>query len=281
MFNMKKHAAALEEQTYMGRLESHNKELGLSTDGLKNKETQLEEVRGNKETIDTTEVQLKSAHEGGSDKTIEGQLNSQKTKYTTVERNNDNEGRTVRPIDLLNQAQEAEKLKAYKKAAKGKRDTSFWDDYVEKNIAVSKGVTKRGPSQLQNNADRFTSLSTDPEKAVCNTKVKDMVTASLKDADSMLLDIYFKAAANDRELTKEEQTLVEGISRDKMVLLAQAQNPQVASRIQQLHQLLAEHSSNPNQADDTHTEEMRAELTALMRGSQPHPDHAMVAPFVR
>jgi hypothetical protein len=45
-----------------------------------------------------------------------------------------------------------------------------------------------------------------------------MVMASLKDADAILYHIFRSAAANERELTAQEQTIVEGITRDKIAL---------------------------------------------------------------
>jgi hypothetical protein len=63
-------------------------------------------------------------------------------------------------------------------------------------------------SQLHDNPDRFT-----------NNKVKDMVMASLKDADAVLFFIYKTASKENRELNEKEQKLVDGINNDKKQIL--------------------------------------------------------------
>jgi hypothetical protein len=75
---------------------------------------------------------------------------------------------------------------------------------------------KTGPSQLQNHPDRFKDLKADD--VLKNKNVKEMVLASLQDADAMLYHIFREAAANTRDLTENEKKLVEGITRDKVAM---------------------------------------------------------------
>lgn len=216
MFNLKKFAEK-EAESYAQRLDERNKADGSTNDGLSNTDKMLDKVRDNKDLIDTTEVQLDGGREKVAEQTTEAQLNSA-TGSMIPHRNDNNESLPVKPLDVLNAAQEEERLKAYKEAEKGlvgEDDTNFWDEYVNKALGDA-------PSQLANNPDRFSKLTTDVADLSERAKVKDMVMASLKDADAMLFAIHFKAAKEKRELSAEEQKLVDGITSDKVRVLAEA-----------------------------------------------------------
>ena len=76
---------------------------------------------------------------------------------------------------------------------------------------------KKPQSQLHNDPERFNNLDADDVKN--NKGVRKMVSASLKDADAMLYYIYRKALTEKRELSNEEENLVNGISNDKAKIL--------------------------------------------------------------
>ncbi len=258
-------------------LRAQNKADDLNNDGMKVADKMLEEVRDNTDLIDTTEVQLAgTGRESGDQKLVEGKLN-EATSKTVVHRNNDNEYNTVSPLGRLNQAQEEEKKAAYKKAEDTKGgDTEYWDSYVSK-VLPDKMVGKTGPSQLQNNPDRFSNLSTDVRE-LNKGSVKDMVTASLKDADAMLLNIYFKAAAEKRFLYPDEQTLVNSLNEDKVkILTAAADANALSANIEALQQQL--HNTPITSPDHDRVQHELDKMIQLGRGmvGQQEP----VSPFSR
>ena len=249
------------EKTVAEQLASQTESQGTSIDGLKNTEKLIDGVRGNKDLIDTTEVQLdgtrtKLNEEDG----IEKRLEASKQREGDV-------SPLVSPLAALNHAQEDERTKEWKKAQKS-RDTDFWDKYTGTDVKglIPKSRGKGGESQLPNHPDRFSKLTTDP-KSVGNIKVKEMVTASLKDADAMLLHVFYTAAAERRDLTAKEKSVVAGINDAKIRLLtAQVGGPDhIAQRIEQLQQQLQNQSLNSPDHD-----RMRHELEALIEQARHH-----------
>ena len=233
MFNLKKHAEQANE-IHEKLLQEQNSSDDLTLDGLKATDKQLEAVRDDKDLIDTTEVQLDGDREKLAESTTEDQLNTGKTTLTTL-RDDRNDGLTVRPIDLLNAAQAKDRMKEFRSADVA-RDNDFWDAYVASEM-LGDTITA-GPSQLQDNPDRFTNVSTDVADLGKNNKIKKMVTASLRDADKILFGIYYTAAG--RLLTASEQTLVDNLTRDKITLIEKfaLANHNKASRIKQLASMM-------------------------------------------
>lgn len=267
--------ASNDADNYQTRLNEQNKKYDLHNDGSKNSDKMLEDVRDNKEIIDTTEVQMDAVREADSDAPI-----VESALKDSPHRDNSLDGTTVKPLDVLNAAQEQERVAAFKKARK-EQDTAFWDKYmgVDKVGDEKKQISRMGPSQLHNNPDRFSKLSTDPAE-ISKTKVKDMVTASMKDADTILLTVFYKAASENRELNAEEQAIVNGVTSDKIRLLtvAQADPNHVASRIEQLESLLSRTPVTSPEHD-----RMKEELDQLVGAARnmTQPQGAMVQPFVR
>jgi len=151
----------------------------------------------------------------------------------------------VSPINALAHANDKKYRDAFSKANKG-ADTAFWDKYVGDQLdgPVTKVPSNIPPtgSQLQNNPERFGSLDNlpvDPSAKVNrknfsteldikpmhgfagNEKSLKMAMSSLKDADGLLFGIYFKAAQENRDLTKNERDLVSGINKDKALIMSQ------------------------------------------------------------
>jgi hypothetical protein len=247
------------EEVHEKMLEEQVKSDKLSVDGDESSEKMLDGVRDNEELIDTTEKQLDAGRDKLAEQTTEGQLNKTKGTYNAL-RQDKNESLDVRPLALLNAAHQKEREAEWVKANNAAdRDTQYWDEYVSKELG--KGPFKDAPSQLQNDKDRFSGLSTDPNALMDNVKVKKMVTASLMDADAMLFHIFYKAAG--RNLTASEQSLVDGITRDKMTILSQVGGADhVDQRIAQLESLLH------NREHDDQWEQMNAELTELIKQKQ-------------
>jgi len=112
-------------------------------------------------------------------------------------------------------------------------DTLFWDKYV--GVQISDGMKTTVPvnkhkSQLQNHPDRFKNLDNtmpinekmqeDEKTLKKEDKIYEMVTASLKDADAMLFQLYANASIDDRELNGEETKQLNDINSSKARLLA-------------------------------------------------------------
>jgi hypothetical protein len=216
MFNLLK-IADKTAGNYEAQLQAQNKADKLEVDGLLSGEKQLETVRDNDDLIDATEVQFGNKRGKVAETITQHQLDNGKTTLTTL-RDDTNEKLPTPPLGVLNQAQEAERTKAFK-AAEVDGDTSFWDKYVDDDLLgdATKMIGRMGPSQLANNADRFKGTSTDPTEL--STDITKLVMAGVRDADAALFHVFYKAAG--RDLTAKEQQVVDGITQDKITLLAQ------------------------------------------------------------
>jgi hypothetical protein len=214
MFNLK---ASKSVEPYESLLSDNRK--GKSLNGeVGNHEWMLKEVRKGSEGV-TIEGQLKSSHEEKANvRVTEGQFEDHNPPEGYVRRDDGNDKALMKPLDALNAAQEAEKVAEYEKAKGVKGDAAFWDRYVATQLEGKKTtVPAQVPDdQLQNSYDRLKGLSV--EDAGKHEKVRKMIMASMKDADAMLYYIYHKAALDGRELTKEENVLVDGITSDKLKL---------------------------------------------------------------
>jgi hypothetical protein len=210
MFNLKQFKMAKAEVTQEKQLEGVRE----PNDGLDTTQVQLEDVRKDEEK-NTIENQLDDVRAAVKDRTIETLLDAQKTDGTPVRNGLDKHDQL--PINLLAEIEDQKKARAFEKAAED-TDTAFWDKFLGAQM-IGEGAKvpeKTGPSQLQNHPDRFKDLKADD--VLKNKNVKEMVLASLQDADAMLYHIFREAAANTRDLTENEKKLVEGITRDKVAM---------------------------------------------------------------
>lgn len=167
------------------------------------------------EKLALVEKELASKREGTKDvKLTEGQLNAHEPPKGYPKRDGTNESAKMPPLAAVNAAQEAERLKAYKKAEDKEADTEFWDKYLGVQMVTPKTKTPKQvtDTQLQNDADRVKGST---EGTPDQSKIKDVVMASIKDADAMLYFIHRKAADENRELTEKEKMMVASISVDK------------------------------------------------------------------
>jgi hypothetical protein len=216
MFNMKKHAKKAEEnnetrlQKERGKFDTELPEVTGNLNSL------LDDSRKNPDGDKTHEGQLESVHEAAVDRITDGQLQNQKSEFSR--KNNEKEKLQGLPINNLALAREQEQIKAFNKASEKKRDTEFWDKYVGDQMEgkVTKQVANNAPSQLQTSTERVKGVTVENVKD--NKKLKEMVMASLKDADAMLFHIYHTASG--RELSSEEKMLVDGINADKVKILS-------------------------------------------------------------
>jgi len=125
---------------------------------------------------------------------------------------------------LLSEAYDQRKLRAFNDVNKEKRDTSFWDKYVGQQLDGEKTtiVSNRQNSQLENNPKRFDGISTkgniveNVKKFVTKQDFDKMVSASVKDADSMLFHIYANSFSESRELTNKEKQIIKDINAGKL-----------------------------------------------------------------
>lgn len=174
----------------------------------------LESVRKNPDDgkVVTTEGALYDSRSGENPtETIEAQIDNHKPGKEMPHRTG-NDSYDQLPINLLEEAAHQEKIKAFNSATVKDNETEFWDE-----LLTSDDI-KAAPSQLHNHAGRFKNLTKDD--VLKNEGVKNMVMASLKDADAMLYHIYRVAATEGRELTSEETELVNGITADKVKIIS-------------------------------------------------------------
>lgn len=211
MFNLKKTAKKTQE---VGEkmLEPQREELHTKMPtGTMN--TLLEPNRKDGDGLKTIEDQLGAVHtKPDGNKTTEAQIDDQDPGPDMPKRTGNDKFDQL-PINLLEEKAHQDKIKAFAKEQVIDSETEFWDDYLTSDEA------KPIRSQLQNHADRFDKLK--DGDIMKNRGVREMVMASVQDADGMLYHIYRTAAEQHRELTKDEQMLVDGITFDKKNLVAQ------------------------------------------------------------
>lgn len=196
----------------------------------------------------THEARLDEARKNAkaAEKVTEGSLEDAESSLFPHRQFKDGEDNyQVSPIDALAHANDRKFRDAFSKANKG-ADTAFWDKYVGDQLdgpvtKVPANVPSIG-SQLPNSPERFGKLDNlplDPKAQVNrknfspaldikpmhgfagNEKALKMAMSSLKDADGLLFGIYFKAAQENRTLSKDEKDLVNGINRDKALIMSQ------------------------------------------------------------
>lgn len=241
----KKEAKNTSVTGYESMMNQYNKDYGNTIDdsSIPNINGLIDDVRKNK---DHDQI-----HEALLDKTRSDALESSAgTLEANIEKNagpiskrqhKDNDKHQIMPINALSEWHDQQYRDAYKKAEGLEKDVSFWDKYVTDQLSDSKTSVPNNvsdkASQLQDNPERFkdfsglpTEIYTKDSKDIGLDKPKmntmegfksSMQTSALKDADAMLLHVYFKAAQEKRDLTKDELDLVNGINTDKMAILAQ------------------------------------------------------------
>src|SRR5665213_3241378 len=219
MFNLKK--AQTESVKNQELMLEGTRERKHSLDGktTSTHEEQLKDVRKDKDLDTTTEDQLDEVRQADvtEGRLTEGQLEHHTPPEGYVPNRNANDNLQMLPLDALNAAQEAEHIRAFNEFSEPSRDTAFWDKALgvqleDKRTKQPNQVPESG-SQLQNSEGRLSNLKV--EDMGKHNALKEMVMASLKDADAMLYFIFHKAATEKRELNAEEAALVAGITKDK------------------------------------------------------------------
>jgi hypothetical protein len=229
MFNLMKFAeenqpkAVKSPESYESQLRANADSNGVEDVGLKTTAKQLAKQHWEEkaDSLSTTEAQMDEVHVKAAEMITERLLEDLESEVG-YKRDSELFTQNVRPIDLMNQAQEQEHLKAYKAAEQKDRDTSFWDKYVDHTLGglAGKQIDRMGPSQLANHPDRFGKLPTEAAELLKKTpKVEELVTASLRDMDAMLFHVFYKAASEGRDLNAEERSIVDTVSVDKQELL--------------------------------------------------------------
>ncbi len=214
-FNLKKHAAKSKViKPYDKMLRDQNKEDGIKQAPNSITDKQLEDLKKNLPGDKIYEKQLEKVRVGATNEIVEKQLNNKTGKYQKLRDETDNL--------VTEMAKETEQKRAedYNKANNAdKRDTSFWDDYVNKQIPaddVTKISDNNQPSQLVENYDSredFNKKNNDVKKSA-QAKVQ-----TLSDADAMIFHIYRNAAQQKRELTPKETEQLQSINSGKIRLL--------------------------------------------------------------
>jgi len=219
----------LKSAQYKGQYKNYNKMLEDNTEDLikdvpvnKNVNQKLDK-RETKEVVQ--ENRMDTRRQGEDDnKVIEKNLNTN-DKLEIADRN-DIWDTTIKPENLLSEAYDQKKLKAFKDNMKTnqERDTEFWDKYVGEQMIDKDDITKivknNAPSQLPNKSDRFKNMT--PKDVIKNkTNIKKRVMASLKEADANLLNTYLVAFSNNRDLNKIEKEKISKINNYKKKIIAQ------------------------------------------------------------
>ena len=261
-FNMKRLKTA--EKTPLGKeksLNEYNKEWSNTIDkeAIPNLDGLLQKSRGegNTDADETLEAQMDKPRNSAADNRnaiIESQIEKRKSWFPHRQADHyDNS--TMMPINALSEAQDARYRKAYSDASlpQDKRllDKNPGSQMEGPKTKVPGNVPDSG-SQLNNQSANF-----------------DEIKSMLKSADAALFGIFYKAAAASRDLTQQEQLMVDRISGHKRNILAQMAG---GSPAPQVPQPVASDPTHPN--GDPQSEfypiegNQHPQATAL-----PHSDH--------
>lgn len=207
-FNLKKTA-----QNYNDLLDKDRKshDHAIPTEG--NTELQLKHNnRKDKDASIPFEKQLKEVRKASENVVLEKQFGDKHRDDRTHNKN-------AKSQDLVAEAYDQEKLKAYKKAQEGQdRDTSFWDEYTgfEGSKKIKGNVQK---SQLPNHPSRYKDLKKD-----LKAKVEDYVMANLQNADKAIFHIFASCAYKNQKVGQTEINKVQEINETKAKILASYEN---------------------------------------------------------
>jgi hypothetical protein len=202
-FNLKNHAKPVAKM-----LQEQHEELG-GNEQIGTTNRLLEPDRKNKDNS-LISTELEKTHKGEAKGLTEQQMDdyapgeglSKRTGQDTFDQ---------LPINLLEEKRQQEYARDYKRAQDIDPDTEFWDDYITEEIG-------QPTSQLHNHHDRFRSFN--EADILKNEGVRQMVTASLVDADAMIYHLFRSAADKNRELTADEKKLLVQLSSEKAKVLA-------------------------------------------------------------
>lgn len=179
-------------------LENNRKEQSTENSGVPTiLDKQLKVDRTELDGLDISEKQLKDTREKDNDSyhSIEKLISSKEHNKDYPSRNVGDVRHEVLPINALESVEENKRNEAFDRKSK-------------------KGEIK---SQLHNNENRFKKLKENSDI----DKVEKMVFASLQDQDAVLYHIYRKAFSENRNITSEEQNIVDRINSEKINILSE------------------------------------------------------------
>ena len=216
-FNLKKHATKSKViKPYDKMLSDQNNKNGIEETKNVITDKQLKDHKKNLPGDKIYEKQLEDVRVGAANVITEKQIDGKTDGYQKMREVTDN------LVTEMAKETETKRAEDYNKANfADKRDTSFWDDYVNTQIPaddVTKISDNHQPSQLVENYDSredFNKQNNDIKKSA-QVKVQ-----TLSDADAMIFHIYRKAAQLKRELTSQEREQIQSINSGKIRLLRQ------------------------------------------------------------
>lgn len=233
-FNLKKHATKSDmSESYPKRLSGQNSDRDYTVDSGKKVETIQGMLNPNrKEGINSPSTTIENLAEksraGTESTTVENQIGKRES-YIPHRQHNDKSRGPIKPNDLLAESYDQKYYSRFASEQEAE-DTEFWDRQIGVQLSGEKttivGQVPSKGSQLQNHPDRFKKVKIenghiDPaDSDNVLKKNREMIYASsLKDLDSRLFQIYYKAAKGNRELTSGEQKNVDAISLEKTKIL--------------------------------------------------------------
>lgn len=238
-FNILKRAQSDYPHPYDKMLQDHTEDYNLEAeDDTGNIDWMLQKKQHkNKDNSVNYETQLGEARSSINNGITEKSLNENKKLFNERRLDKTWKGR-VSPLNLVAEAFDQQRYKAYNQAEKeqGKKEKILADvNKGEQMIGpITKVPGKMPKSQLAQHPDRFKKLDKtmpiqvdhkDNKKTLTKEdKVIDLVSASLKDADAMLFDIYATAKRQGRNLTVSEKQMISDINSAKSRILT-AQYP--------------------------------------------------------
>lgn len=198
-------------------LQEYNKDWGHTLpESIPNYNGLLGETRGEgtpdpDETIEALMDQPRKEATDADGRTTEGQLDKRESYIPHRDAKHYDQS-PMPPINALSGAADAKYQKAFAEASKGGERRCLDKDPGSQMDGPKTKVVKNVPesgSQLQNHPSRFASGAR-----------SRMILATLRDADRVLFDIYYRAAVENRELTAQEKRIEAQITSDKKAVLA-------------------------------------------------------------
>jgi hypothetical protein len=214
MFNLNKIASQPSQSPISKKLEKQRAEFGFKEPETATELQLKDSVRKDEDSSVHFEKRLEDARSSSPNTITEGSL-CNGDKLFNNKRDSLVSNLPANPTNLLAEANFQKQLDEFRKANKTDDSTNFWDSQVgitKKDQTVT--WNKNPNSQLQNHYNRFEGL-----KPNLKQEIKDMVIASLSDADALLFQIYAFAASERRDLNAKEQQQVIDINSGKARLL--------------------------------------------------------------
>lgn len=226
MYNLKKSASKVYEKHLRDNDSSlENQDHSGITDWQLGNDDEPGKRRTDKKSLDTQEGQLSKSRSGCTNEIVEKSLDGKKL-YNDKRYPNSYETSMNHASNRVAEAHDQKRLREFKEEQEKGTQPDVGKDPGSQIIGKKTKVVKnKQDSQLQNHPDRMKGMDkkmpieSDYQSNLSALKkkesIKQMVMASIKDADAMLFHIFAKASSESRELKDSEYQMINDINSSK------------------------------------------------------------------